>query len=363
MLTSEAPSFSLEICKLQNVMKVKDKELDAAHREVTILKANNPSTEDGRHRSIEGARFEGRGRKLESTVSDLQRNNDRLKEKVAVLTSKTPTFNEHLASLQAEMRLMKQANAQLTEDHKAACSMIRAKDRELGICHTRLQAAAAVEARAQFLEGELSTMRVEQEQTAVQKRTLVQVQRQKEADISFLNKLLDTTKGTLESNRQELAAARAALKVAEDRVAELRQELSVTRDELARATTVAGKAAAAEARLVKGEGMVPAGKGSGQLPAVCACQHCEEVKYLNGQLMRLKEKLAVSERDLAVAHQIKSLDGSFIGLPLLGSEASGIDIRSPARRPRSSIGSASRRASGRLAGPSPGPGTVAGCAR
>jgi hypothetical protein len=50
------------------------------------------------------------------------------------------------------------------------------------------------------------------------------------------------------------------LQVAEDRVAELRQELSVTKDELARATSVAGKAAAAEARLVKGEGMVPAGK-------------------------------------------------------------------------------------------------------
>jgi hypothetical protein len=42
---------------------------------------------------------------------------------------------------------------------------------------------------------------------------LLQVQRQKEADIAVLNKLLATTKGTLEDTRQELAAARAALKV------------------------------------------------------------------------------------------------------------------------------------------------------
>jgi hypothetical protein len=34
---------------------------------------------------------------------------------------------------------------------QAACSMIRAKDRELGSCHTRLQAAAAVQARAQVM--------------------------------------------------------------------------------------------------------------------------------------------------------------------------------------------------------------------
>lgn len=41
-------------------------------------------------------------------------------------------------------------------------------------------------------------------------------------------------------------------------MAELNTELGVTRDELARATAVAGRAAAAEAKLVKSEGMVPA---------------------------------------------------------------------------------------------------------
>jgi hypothetical protein len=49
------------------------------------------------------------------------------------------------------------------------------------------------------------------------------------------------------------------LQASETRAAELSTELGVTRDELARAAAVASRAAAAEAKLVKGEGVVPAG--------------------------------------------------------------------------------------------------------
>lgn len=49
------------------------------------------------------------------------------------------------------------------------------------------------------------------------------------------------------------------MQATEARAAELTTELSVMRDELARATAVANRAAAAKAKLVKGEGMVPAG--------------------------------------------------------------------------------------------------------
>jgi hypothetical protein len=50
-----------------------------------------------------------------------------------------------------------------------------------------------------------------------------------------------------------------SLQASESRAAELCTELGLTRDELARAAAVASRAAAAEAKLVKGEGMVPAG--------------------------------------------------------------------------------------------------------
>jgi hypothetical protein len=55
---------------------------------------------------------------------------------------------------------------------------------------------------------------------------------------------------------------RPLLQASETRAAELTTELGVTRDELARAAAVANRAAAAEAKLVKGEGVVPAGVGA-----------------------------------------------------------------------------------------------------
>jgi hypothetical protein len=38
---------------------------------------------------------------------------------------------------------------------------------------------------------------------------------------------------------------------------------------------------------------------------LAAGQHFEEVKYLTGRIGRLKDKLGLAERDLAVAHAIK----------------------------------------------------------
>ena len=40
-------------------------------------------------------------------------------------------------------------------------------------------------------------------------------------------------------------------------------------------------------------------------------QHLEDVKYLNGEILRLKDKVALLERDLAVAHQIKVSQSDF----------------------------------------------------
>lgn len=55
-----------------------------------------------------------------------------------------------------------------------------------------------------------------------------------------------------------------SLQASEAKVASLNSELGVTRDELARASAVASRATAAEAKLVKGDGMVPAGGAAGE---------------------------------------------------------------------------------------------------
>jgi multidrug efflux pump subunit AcrA (membrane-fusion protein) len=136
-----------------------------------------------------------------------------------------------------------------------------------------------------------------------------QVQRVKEGDILALSKGLNTSKAALEAARAELSTTQAALRVravgvgrcpahwllhsatcargargplstppgmrarrgapqaSEAALAKANHELAVTRDELTRAASVAARAAAADARLVKSEGTVPAGACFW----VCAC--------------------------------------------------------------------------------------------
>lgn len=99
----------------------------------------------------------------------------------------------------------------------------------------------------------------------------------------------------------------------EARGAELAAELGVTRDELARASAVAGRAAAADARLVKGEGTVP------------ARQHLEEVKALAAQVTALKERLAAVERDPATLAARRRSGSVEAPLPARVSECAGGD--------------------------------------
>eukprot|EP00879_Flechtneria_rotunda_P027474 GHRR01029434.1.p1 GENE.GHRR01029434.1~~GHRR01029434.1.p1 ORF type:complete len:667 (+),score=280.66 GHRR01029434.1:375-2375(+) len=302
-LAGKEGGLTFELSKLQNEVKYRDREFEAARRELTTLKSTvNTNERLLQQRSLELEQLKERllstegqaagqakellqtkanSRKLESTVLDLQRHNDKLKEKVASLSGK------------AEVKLLKSNNAQLAEDHKAACSLIRAKDKGLDVARGRLKAADVTQAKVQGLENDLSAARKDLDQSTAEIRTLQQVIRVKEGEISKLNKALATAKEGLEGVRQELNDTKGKLKAFEACAADLSSELGIVRDELARTNAVAQKAAAADARLVKGEGTVPAG------------QYLEEVKYLNGQIARLKDKLTLADRDLAVAHSIK----------------------------------------------------------
>ncbi|KAF6264782.1 hypothetical protein COO60DRAFT_21309 [Scenedesmus sp. NREL 46B-D3] len=340
--------LGFEVSKLQNQIKVKDRELDAARKEITVLKSTASSHErllqqkaaevdrlkerllkaegTGAAQSKELSLVKMDKRKLESAVSDVQRQNDKLKEKVAQLSNKGPAFNEQVASLQSELKLLKAANNQVTEDHKAACSLLRAKDRQLDLNSTQLKAAAALRERVHVLESDLSAAKKDLEQAAAEMRTLQQVVRVKEGDIASMNKQLAAADNNLEAAHGDLSMARAAAKVSDTRAAELSTELGVTRDELARAAAVASRAAAAEAKLVKAEGVVPVG------------QHFEEVKHLTGQIGRLKDKLGLAERDLAVAHAIKekyrsALEAASINIAELDAAAANANAAAAAAGP------------------------------
>eukprot|EP00879_Flechtneria_rotunda_P028668 GHRR01030875.1.p1 GENE.GHRR01030875.1~~GHRR01030875.1.p1 ORF type:complete len:188 (+),score=63.13 GHRR01030875.1:375-938(+) len=158
-LAGKEGGLTFELSKLQNEVKYRDREFEAARRELTTLKSTvNTNERLLQQRSLELEQLKERllstegqaagqakellqtkanSRKLESTVLDLQRHNDKLKEKVASLSGK------------AEVKLLKSNNAQLAEDHKAACSLIRAKDKGLDVARGRLKAADVTQAKVQ----------------------------------------------------------------------------------------------------------------------------------------------------------------------------------------------------------------------
>ena len=55
-----------------------------------------------------------------------------------------PKFSEQVATLESEVRGLRQSNSKLTEDNKAAAAMIRNKDRELDAAALRVEEAERV---------------------------------------------------------------------------------------------------------------------------------------------------------------------------------------------------------------------------
>jgi septal ring factor EnvC (AmiA/AmiB activator) len=170
------------------------------------------------------------------------------------------------------------------------------------------------------VEGELAAAKKSMQVKDGEMRTLVSTQHTKEAAIASLNKALDASNAAQAAVRQELSRSQAALKVrsiqspaalagacsnaqrhsdlaaalqrvcllpllalrsagcpqaAESAAAALTSELAVTRDQLSRSAAVAGRAAAADARLVNEEGTVPAGVCLGGVAALMVlCWGC-----------------------------------------------------------------------------------------
>ncbi len=117
-------------------------------------------------------------RKADSTTGDLQRQVERLKDKVSQLSSKAPSFSEQVsgaagtlhtkisahpqyhtrskytrnnpppqkkvARLESEIRMVKKENGRLADETKAVTNQLRAKDRELGVAQGKLAWAAQV---------------------------------------------------------------------------------------------------------------------------------------------------------------------------------------------------------------------------
>ena len=183
--------------RLQNEIRARDRELDAARKEATALKSAAAAKERMlQTTAAEVARLKERAlkaegeagaaakelaalradkRKADAGAADLSRQVDRLKQKVSELGARQPNFSEQVARLEAEARAAKLENQRLADEARAVANQLRAKDRELGVAQNKLAWAAQVEARSKELENDVLAGRRAAEQAVGEMRTLQNV--------------------------------------------------------------------------------------------------------------------------------------------------------------------------------------------
>ncbi|KAK9834675.1 hypothetical protein WJX74_007320 [Apatococcus lobatus] len=367
---SSPNGVGFELTRMRNDLRSQGKELDAEREESRTLRSKLNAKEQALTKiSAENTAMSDRLLRCEADLStrakelrtahldrqravsaknDAEMQADKLQAKMAAMP-KGPKFSEQVASLESEVRSLRQSNAKLTEDNKAAAAMIRNKDRELDAAAVRVEEAEQVMIMNRELENRVRDQLRRLEEAAAERATLQAVVRQRDAQIQSMTDEVARANAQEATMAQSLASANTLLKDRGDELSRQERELKVTRDELIRTGAVAQRVAASETRGGnKDEGVVP------------VAMHLEEVKHLQGELERVTLKLRQADKSAAANQQImdklhKQLDAKKQERPAANSSMRRSFCGSPLSIPavdRSPSGMASPRLS------SPGSGTV-----
>ncbi|KAK9867498.1 hypothetical protein WJX84_002838 [Apatococcus fuscideae] len=303
-----------ELTRMRNDLRLQGKELDAEREEsrtlrsklnakeqaLTKISAENTAMSDRLLRCeadlatrVKELRTAGMDRQRAiSAKNDAEMQADKLQAKMAAMP-KGPKFSEQVAALESEVRSLRQNNAKLAEDNKAAATMIRNKDRELDAAALRVEEAERVMIMNGELENRVRDQLRQLEEAAAARATLQSVLRQKDSQIQSMTDEVARANAQEATMAQSLASANTLLKDRGDELSKQERELKVTRDELIRTGAVAQRVAASETRGGnKDEGVVP------------VAMHLEEVKHLQGELERVTLKLRQADKSAAANQQI-----------------------------------------------------------
>lgn len=311
-----AAAGDLELARVKDMLKSKEGELEKALKEIQTLKSTlsvksraleqkSQEYDSMREKTVtiegsfasttkEATMAKTDKKRLETQVADLLRQNARLTEKLALLQAKSPSVTAQLSYLQSEVRGVRKENEQLTEHAKALDTIIRNKDKEIAKMQHQVDEAHAILLVNKELENNVLHTTKMLENCRSEVKTLQQVNRQKESDMARMQRDVENLNKSHASAMESLSLTIGDLKATESRCRDLENEVSVLLDELARASAVASRAVNRDLKAgAHDDGVVP------------ATMHFEEVKYLQGEIARLKEKIALLERDLSVSHELK----------------------------------------------------------
>ncbi|KAJ1280934.1 hypothetical protein BS78_04G270200 [Paspalum vaginatum] len=301
----------VELNRLENEVRDKDRELGEAHAEIKALRLS----ERAREKAVEEltAELEKVEEKLKLTESLLESKNLELKktndEKKAAMAAQfaaeatlrrvhaaqkdddMPPIEAILAPLEAELKLSRQEIAKLQDDNRALERLTKQKEAALLEAERTVQIAMAKAAMVDDMQNKNQELIKQIEICQEENKILDRLHRQKVAEVE---KLSQTVRELEEAVLQGGAAANA-VRDYQRKVQEMNEEKKILDRELARAKVTANRVAVVVANEWKdaNDKVMP------------VKQWLEERRFMQGEMQQLRDKLAIAERTARSEAQLK----------------------------------------------------------
>ncbi|KAJ4762671.1 Microtubule-associated protein 70-2 [Rhynchospora pubera] len=301
----------VELTRLENEVRDKERELAEAQAEIRALKLSDRAREKACEELTEElAKVDG---KLKLTESLLETRNLEIKkineEKKAALAAQfaaeatlrrvhaaqkdddMPPIEAILAPLEAELKLARSEIAKLQDDNRALDRLTKSKEAALLEAERTIEIALAKAALVDDLQNKNQELIKQIEICQEENKILDKMHRQKVAEVE---KLTQTVR-ELEEAVLAGGAAANAVRDYQRKVQEMNEEMKTLDRELARAKVTANRVAVVVANEWKdaNDKVMP------------VRQWLDERRFMQGEMQQLRDKLAISERTARSEAQLK----------------------------------------------------------
>ncbi|CAI9277307.1 unnamed protein product [Lactuca saligna] len=301
----------LELNRLENEVRDKDRELSEAQAEIKALKLSERLREKAVEELTEELSKVDEKLKLTESLLDtktleIKKINDEKKASMAAQFAAEatlrrvhaaqkdddmPPIEAILAPLEAELKLARQEIAKLQDDNKALDRLTKSKEAALLEAERTVQVALAKASMVDDLQNKNQELMKQIEICQEENKILDKMHRQKVAEVE---KLTQTVR-ELEEAVLAGGAAANAVRDYQRKVQEMNEERKTLDRELARAKVTANRVATVVANEWKdaNDKVMP------------VKQWLEERRFLQGEMQQLRDKLAITERAAKSEAQLK----------------------------------------------------------
>ncbi|XP_044490318.1 microtubule-associated protein 70-2-like [Mangifera indica] len=301
----------VELNRLENEVRDKDRELGEAQAEIKALRLSERSREKAvEELTDELSKVEEKLKLAESLIEsknlEIKKINDEKKASMAAQFAAEatlrrvhaaqkdddmPPIEAILAPLEAELKLARQEIAKLQDDNKALDRLTKSKEAALLEAERTVQVALAKASMVDDLQNKNQELMKQIEICQEENKILDKMHRQKVAEVE---KLTQTVR-ELEEAVLAGGAAANAVRDYQRKVQEMNEERKTLDRELARAKVTANRVATVVANEWKdaNDKVMP------------VKQWLEERRFLQGEMQQLRDKLAITERTAKSEAQLK----------------------------------------------------------